>query len=493
VVGTFAFAPLFAVHISDGVLTRGWTAAGFAGLVVLLVVGAWRIHEEEVPRVAILAAAFFIASLIHVPVPGAPPAHLLLNGLLGVVLGPRAALAIPLGLFLQAVFFSHGGLSALGVNSCVMALPALASWLLFAGLCRIPWSRHVWFRAGLVAFSCAAFLLTLVYALALLFTNRLTELTELVTADANRIVLHPLTLAAVAVLSLLAAWLERRLENAPEFPLGLVVGELAVLLTLLGNSAALLLGARADAHVQAFVTCVLHLPLAVIEGVILGFVISFLARVKPEMLRGWCAEAENAAREPEAQPAPSPAPSALHVPLVLLALGCGLLAPAPAQAHALHADYRVDRDHRTVTVESWFSQGDARPRNAEVRVLRSDGSVLVRGKMDARGLYAFRYNRAEPLRVVVDAGGGHVKELNIPAEALPVPEGTDVPTPTIPAGAEAPEPPPPEPTPFAHPDTELPLKDILAGVGFLLGLAAFVMSLRNARELRRLRDERRQC
>ena len=62
---------------------------------------------------------------VHVRV-GPSSAHLLLNGLIGVVLGRRAVLAILVGLTLQAILFGHGGFLTLGVNTCVMALPALA-------------------------------------------------------------------------------------------------------------------------------------------------------------------------------------------------------------------------------------------------------------------------------------------------------------------------------------------------------------------------------
>jgi cobalt/nickel transport system permease protein len=86
------------------------------------------------------------------------------------------------------------------------------------------------------------------------------------------------------LLAALAAWAERRLENAPEFPLGLVVGELAVLATLLLNAVALILGGRENWYSLALLTFVIHLPLAVLEGAILGFAVGFLARVKPEML-----------------------------------------------------------------------------------------------------------------------------------------------------------------------------------------------------------------
>src|SRR5947208_1498222 len=99
---------LFAVHLPDGTVLWPWTAGGFVLAALLALWGAWRITDEDVPRVALLTSAFVVVSLIHIP---APPTsvHLLLNGLLGVILGRRLCLAIPVGLLLQALLFGHGG------------------------------------------------------------------------------------------------------------------------------------------------------------------------------------------------------------------------------------------------------------------------------------------------------------------------------------------------------------------------------------------------
>ena len=99
---------LFAVHISDGVLTTPWLAGGFALAWLMVWAGWWKLREDEIPRVALLTAAFFVASLIHIRV-GPTSIHLLLTGLVGVLLGPRAALAIAVGLLLQVLLIQHGG------------------------------------------------------------------------------------------------------------------------------------------------------------------------------------------------------------------------------------------------------------------------------------------------------------------------------------------------------------------------------------------------
>src|SRR5262245_4457732 len=226
--------PLWAVHISDGQLEPVWLLGGFVLAGLLALVAGLRLREEDLPRVALLGAAFFVASQIHVRL-GPTSAHLLLNGLAGVLLGWQATLAIAAGLFLQKAFFDHGGYLTLGVNVCVMALPALAAGLLFRLLYR-PGRRRPRLSGVLVGVSALAWTLSLVFSVALLATNRPGSRHDLDPAPALRLAFHPLMLAAALVVALLAARAERRLAAAPEFALGLLLGELAVLLTLALNA-----------------------------------------------------------------------------------------------------------------------------------------------------------------------------------------------------------------------------------------------------------------
>jgi cobalt/nickel transport system permease protein len=111
-------------HIPDGVLSAP-VVVGDAVIAGTAVVYALRkMDYEAIPRVAVMTALFFVASLVSVPV-GPSSAHLILAGLMGLVLGWATVPAVLIGLVLQAVLFGFGGLTTLGVNTVNIALPAV--------------------------------------------------------------------------------------------------------------------------------------------------------------------------------------------------------------------------------------------------------------------------------------------------------------------------------------------------------------------------------
>ncbi len=112
------------MHISEGVLSPPVLVTGAVLAAGGLAMGLRKMDNQRLPQVALLSAAFFVASLIHVPV-GPSSAHLILNGLVGVLLGWAAVPAIFVALALQAVLFQFGGLTTLGVNTVIMAGPAV--------------------------------------------------------------------------------------------------------------------------------------------------------------------------------------------------------------------------------------------------------------------------------------------------------------------------------------------------------------------------------
>lgn len=123
------------MHIPDGMLPAGVCVAGYALTAVGTALALKRINKlenprQEIPKVSLLTAAFFIASWIHIPMPPAS-VHLLLNGLLGALMGYFAFPAVLVALFLQAIMFGHGGLTTLGVNQIIMGVPAVFAAVLF--------------------------------------------------------------------------------------------------------------------------------------------------------------------------------------------------------------------------------------------------------------------------------------------------------------------------------------------------------------------------
>jgi cobalt/nickel transport system permease protein len=161
------------MHISEGILSGPVLLSGGALAAAGTAVGLKSVDYDEIARVGLLSAVFFVASLIHIPV-GPASAHLIMNGMLGLLLGWAAFPAILVALVLQGVFFQFGGITTLGVNTIIMALPAVACRYLFA-----PWLRKPGWTATIGAFGCgcgAVLLGTLVAAASLLATE--TEFTE---------------------------------------------------------------------------------------------------------------------------------------------------------------------------------------------------------------------------------------------------------------------------------------------------------------------------
>ncbi len=141
------------MHISEGILSAPVLFSGGALSLAGIAIGLKKIEYDHIAQVGLLSAAFFTASLVHVAI-GPASVHLLLNGLVGLLLGWAAFPAIFVGLLLQAVLFQFGGLTVLGVNTFIMAAPAV--------LCAFFCSRFIGgkeLRAGALAaaFCCGFF------------------------------------------------------------------------------------------------------------------------------------------------------------------------------------------------------------------------------------------------------------------------------------------------------------------------------------------------
>ena len=112
------------MHISEGVLSPAVLGAGAVLAAAGIVIGLRKLDYDRLMPVAILAAAFFV------PI-GPSSVHLILNGLLGMLLGWAAFPSIFVALMLQAILFQYGGITVLGVNTFNMAFPAVVCYYAF--------------------------------------------------------------------------------------------------------------------------------------------------------------------------------------------------------------------------------------------------------------------------------------------------------------------------------------------------------------------------
>ena len=199
------------MHFPDGVLSKPVVMTSSAVAIAGVAYGLRSIDYDQIPRVAVLAATFFAASLIHVPV-GPTSTHLILNGMMGLLIGWAAFPALLVALLLQAVFFGFGGFTSLGGNVVLMAIPAV-----------------------------------LVYHL---FGVRIRKATS-----------------------------SKRL-----FTIGLLTGMTAITLTALIGSGLLFLSGREFIGAVAAILLA-HIPVAIIEGFVTGAILSFLYKVRPELLQ----------------------------------------------------------------------------------------------------------------------------------------------------------------------------------------------------------------
>lgn len=123
------------MHISEGIMTAPVLGVGWAVTAGLLTLSLRKVNQQAgdsmLPKMAVFASAFFLASLVRVPI-GATSAHFALLGLMGLTLGWGSFPAIFVALILQALLFQFGGLASLGVNAAIMGIPALLAYLAFS-------------------------------------------------------------------------------------------------------------------------------------------------------------------------------------------------------------------------------------------------------------------------------------------------------------------------------------------------------------------------
>jgi len=117
------------MHIADGIISLPILVVSSVIAVIGTNIGLKQLEPSKIPLAAMLAAVFFLAGLIHLPI-GFGSVHLVMNGLCGILLGWAAFPIMLVVLLLQAILFGFGGITTLGLNTLIMALPAIPLYYL---------------------------------------------------------------------------------------------------------------------------------------------------------------------------------------------------------------------------------------------------------------------------------------------------------------------------------------------------------------------------
>jgi len=81
------------------------------------------LKSKQVPLLALAAAFSFVIMMFNIPVPGGSTGHAVGGAIIGIVLGPWAAvIAISVALVLQALMFGDGGITTIAANCFNMAV-----------------------------------------------------------------------------------------------------------------------------------------------------------------------------------------------------------------------------------------------------------------------------------------------------------------------------------------------------------------------------------
>lgn len=118
------------MHISEGVLSAGVIATSSIVLTPLIINSVRKLHSDDISKVALLSALFFVVSTIHLPI-GVTSVHFMMLGIIGIMLGWHSFTALLIALLLQAMLIGFGGISSLSANTLNTGIGALTGFYLF--------------------------------------------------------------------------------------------------------------------------------------------------------------------------------------------------------------------------------------------------------------------------------------------------------------------------------------------------------------------------
>jgi cobalt/nickel transport system permease protein len=156
------------MHIPDGYLGPNTYMAFWIIMIPIWYYAGKKLSTElrskQVPLLALAAAFSFVIMMFNVPIPGGSTGHAVGGAIIGIVLGPWAAvIAISVALVMQALMFGDGGITAIAANcfnmAVVMPFIAYYSYRFISGDSELTSSRRVIAAgiAGYISLTLAAF------------------------------------------------------------------------------------------------------------------------------------------------------------------------------------------------------------------------------------------------------------------------------------------------------------------------------------------------
>ena len=118
------------MHIPDGLLDPVTTVVLWIVTIVVMILSFKKIgkmfdeedSEKLVPYIGVLAATIFAFQFVNFPVPGGTSGHLVGGTLVGVILGPWAAVIVIFMILVIQSLFGDGGITAIGANTFNMGV-----------------------------------------------------------------------------------------------------------------------------------------------------------------------------------------------------------------------------------------------------------------------------------------------------------------------------------------------------------------------------------
>jgi cobalt/nickel transport system permease protein len=118
------------MHIPDGLLDPVTTIVLWIITIAMMALAIRRIRktfededsEKIIPYIGVLAATIFAFQFVNYPVPGGTSGHLVGGTLIGVILGPWAAIVVIFMVLVVQSLFGDGGITAIGANTFNMGI-----------------------------------------------------------------------------------------------------------------------------------------------------------------------------------------------------------------------------------------------------------------------------------------------------------------------------------------------------------------------------------